>query len=159
MHEPQLPSHTLRLTAALAWAQVMDVYNDLAQAERQRATGGPYHEMVRLALAGEETSLLVDSVTQAFLGWCDIWQQDQRQYRVVLDILQMWAEDAAGSTPARAAVQQLIAQVWRRLAQGSIHDAPRFFEAGLRRWRADRRRHPGAAALAAALLAREVSKD
>ncbi|MBK9094017.1 MAG: zinc ribbon domain-containing protein [Anaerolineae bacterium] len=159
MHEPQLPSHTLRLTAALVWAQVMDVYNDLAQAERQRATGGPYHEMVRLALAGEETSLLVDSVTQAFLGWCDIWQQDQRQYRVVLDILQMWAEDAAGSTPARAAVQQLIAQVWRRLAQGSIHDAPRFFEAGLRRWRADRRRHPGAAALAVALLAREVSKD
>ena len=72
---------------------------------------------------------------------------------MVLDILQTWAEDAADHEPARAAVQQLIEQVWRRLAQGPVRNAPRYFEAGLQRWRADRRRHPGAAALAAALLA------
>lgn len=153
MHAAELPSHTLRLTAALAWAQVMEVYSDLAQAERQRAaTRGPYHEMTRLALAGEEMSLLVDSVTQAFLCWYGVWQQDQRQHRVVLDILQTWAEDAAENEPARAAVQQLIEQVWRRLAQGPVRNAPRYFESGLQRWRADRR-HPGAAALAQALLA------
>ena len=106
----------------------MEVYDDLAQAERQRATGGPYHEMTRLALAGEEMSLLVDSVTQAFLGWYGVWQQNQRQHRVVLDILQTWAEDAAEHEPARAAVQQLIEQVWRRPAQGPERNAPRYFE-------------------------------
>lgn len=157
MGEPENSAHTLRLTAALAWAQVMEVYNDLAQAERQRATGGPYHEMTRLALAGEHMGLLVDSVTQAFLCWCAVWQQGERQYRVVLDMMQLWAEDAASHEPARAALHQLTAQVWRRLRQGSVRNASRYFEAGLQRWRADRRRHPGAAALAAAVLAQTAA--
>lgn len=159
LHEPEQPGHSLRLTAALAWAQVMGVYNDLAQAERQRAAGGPYHEMTRLALTDDGFKVLVDSVAQAFVVWCDVWQRDQRQYRVVLDILQAWAEDAAGHEPARAALQQLLVQVGRRLGQGALRHALRFFQAGLKHWVADRRRQPGAAALAAAVLAREVSKD
>ncbi len=159
MRQPENSEHTLRLTAALAWAQVMEVYNDLAQAERQRATGGPYHEITRLAMASEHMNLLVESVTQAFLCWCDIWHDGERQYRLVLDMMQAWAEDAAGSEPARAALRQLVQTVWRGLTQKPVRKAPRYFEAGLQRWRADRRR-PGAAALAAAVLApRPASTD
>jgi hypothetical protein len=140
MREPASPEHTLSVTAAGIWIQLMGVYANLAQVERERPTApaGPQHEVVKLLIGAGDGAAgwqVADSVAEAFLRVYYLRPDGQPQYPVILDILRGWVEDGAESPTVRAALKTLIRRVVARLgAEKNPHIRERFVW-GLRRWR------------------------